>query len=519
VIAEGVRETDLADYQRAARTLLVTPLVTASHPDAGALPLVRRFAAPLGVDLDAVAGYRLELAATCARLVRRVDRFDTTQLVRRGRDRKPFDRRRYAYLCLVLAALGRAGPQVALTELADALRRRAAEIDGLGFDPDEYRHRLAFVDVVRHLLSLGAVTEVESSTTEWVRDPDAGEALYDLERDVLHQVFVPPRVIQHVRSAGALLTTPTASSRDGVRTETRQRLGRLLLEQPVLHLDDLDDAERGYLANQGRRLADDLHRLTGGQLERRAEGLALIDATGGFSDRRFPAGGTAGQVALLLADAMAGEVGHGEVERATVPSVGSRDAATIARLDQARPWTGSGSGVTPGLGDEEPEHATTDRAPGPPHTGVASRLRDEPAAADERHLAQRHPGGTHAGGEPDPATQRTVGSPVDDESDADPAADTSGPLFTDAWLEERAAALGATHGRSFAADLRDDPAALAAAAVQVLSAFDLVRAVPGGVVARPALARYRDVTVNEAPSAQPSLLSATQDTAPGPEDR
>ena len=48
MIAEGVRDTDLGAFQRAARLLLVHPLVTRSHPDPDALSLVRRFAPPLG---------------------------------------------------------------------------------------------------------------------------------------------------------------------------------------------------------------------------------------------------------------------------------------------------------------------------------------------------------------------------------------------------------------------------------------------------------------------------------------
>jgi uncharacterized protein (TIGR02678 family) len=489
VIAEQVRDTELADYQRAVRTLLVHPLVTEAHPDRGALALVRRFAAPLTVDLDAVAGYRLEIDAGCARLVRRLDRLDDTQRVRR-RDRKPFDRRRYAYLCLVLAALGRAGSQVALTELADALKRRAAEIDTLGFDPDNYQHRLAFVDVVRHLLGLGALSEVETSAVEWVRDPEAGEALYDVDRDVVHLVFVPPRVIQHVRSVRALLTAPTAASRDTRRAETRQRLARLLLEHPVVEVADLDEAERTYLVSQAASLTADLQRLTGGQVERRAEGLALVDATGGFSDRRFPAGGTPTQAALLLADAMAaavlsdrgdatGDGGAGatvgaasDLPTATVPRARQRTHDLVERLDAARPA----------------EPAEVD--------GLADHASDPDGAA-----APWSP--------PGPRDEDPIGAPAGTPE----APEASGPLFTDAWLTERARALTATHGRAFAADLRDDPDALARAAVEVLGAFDLVRAVPGGVVARPVIARYRDVRV-EVRRPQPSLLNEHNEPRP-----
>jgi uncharacterized protein (TIGR02678 family) len=467
VIATGVRETDLADYQRAVRSLLVHPLVTETYPDADALPRIRRYLEPLTADLQRIAGYRLQLEATCARLVRRMDRLDDTQLVRR-RDRKPFDRRRYAYLCLVLAALGRVGSQVALTELADALRRRAVEVDGLGFDPDQYRHRLAFADVVRHLLHLGALREVETSTVEWVRDPDAGEALYDVDRDAVHLLFVPSRVVQHTATVAALLAGSVAVSRDTRRAATRQRLARLLLEHPVLMLDDLAAEERSYLASQATTLAAELHRLTGAQVERRAEGVALIDASGSFSDRSFPAGGTPAQVALLLADAMAHPVAEdveGAVTEVSVPRASDLTATLVSRLDAARPSPPN----------ELAEMATA--------TG-----------------ADREAAGADAAG------------PVAD----DTAPHATGPFFPEAWLLERLDALTAAHRRAFAADLRDDPDALLRAATEVLVAFDLVRPVPGGLVARPILARFRDPVVEVASSPQPSLFGA--EATPGPHD-
>jgi uncharacterized protein (TIGR02678 family) len=551
MIADGVRDTDLGAYQRAARTLLVHPLVTRMHPNADALTLVRRFAVQLARDLDSVAGYRLELSPTCARLVKRLDRLDATQGIQLP-GKRPFDRRRYAYLSLVLGALGRAGTQVALTELADALRRRAAEIDGLGFDPDEYRHRLAFVDVVLHLERLGVLSPLEVSGITWLKDPEAGDALYDVDRDAAHALFVPPRVMQHVGSVTALLSGELSASRDARRAAARQRLGRLLLENPVVYLDDLAEADRLYLRNQARSLAADLDQLTGGQLERRAEGVALVDATGGFTDRRFPTGGTPAQVALLLADAIADAVGdgarhgdgdgdNGAVGHATVPAAAAAGAELAARLDAARPeWPGhlepvdvSTERTAPYAGaadDVQPERTATATPPHDP-TGDTTPARPTPPAHDSTHDdAQAAPTAAAAH---DPADDtrpaRTTATPHDptqparataplldptDEVDPAPggaggepyAPPADGPLLTDAWLNETIGRFVASHGNAFAGDLRDDPAALRAAAVDVLAAFDLVRPVPGGLVARPAISRFRDVRVETAPSPQLSLL-------------
>ena len=52
----------------------------------------------------------------------------------------------------------------------------------------------------------------------------------------------------------------------------------------------------------------DVAELTGMTVERRAEGVALLDVSGMFSDRRFPGGGTVAQVALLLANRIADRV-------------------------------------------------------------------------------------------------------------------------------------------------------------------------------------------------------------------
>jgi uncharacterized protein (TIGR02678 family) len=576
VIAEDVRDTDLGAYQRAVRTLLVHPLVTATQPNGDALGLVRRFAAPLGRDLEAVAGYRLEVGPTCARLVKRHDRLDPTQVVQ-PRDRKPFDRRRYAYLALVLGAIVRAGTQVALTEMADALRRRAAEIDGLGFDPDDYRHRLAFVDVALYLEGMGVLRRVESSSVTYLKDPDAGEALYDVDRDAAHQLFVPPRVVQHVGSVRDLLAGGLVASRDTRRAAARQRIARLLLEHPVLYLDDLADGDRAYLRNQARSLADDLSRLTGARLERRGEGIALVDTTGGFSDRRFPGGGTPAQVALLLADAISAAVGHagalgdpdgsgedGEAtgvvtEQVTVPTLAARAAELADAIDRARPTPpvdvpGGGEFLAPGadlggygscagldLLDLGPDPDATELEasglasglgePGPGADLGASGLGPDLDDGDPNGsgLDVNGPGGDLAGAEfdgggPDRGLGRQRGTGAsspdvngsghsadtldadDADADATPTADPTGPFLPDAWLAATVEGLVATHGKAFAADLRADPGALRRAAVEVLAAFDLVRPVPGGIVARPAVARYRDLQVTTAADPQLSLL-------------
>jgi uncharacterized protein (TIGR02678 family) len=84
----------------------------------------------------------------------------------------------------------------------------------------------------------------------------------------------------------------------------RHRLGRRLIDDPAVHLDDLSSAERDYLASvSGRRWLRDRVAEAGFELEERSEGLLAIDPDAIATDRHFPAPmGNAHQLALLLVD-------------------------------------------------------------------------------------------------------------------------------------------------------------------------------------------------------------------------
>ncbi|MFC9251197.1 TIGR02678 family protein [Amycolatopsis thailandensis] len=292
-----ISQFELASYQRAARTLLTNPLITETHPDTRALPLVRRWADDLRGELSRMFGYRLELSATTARLVRVLDLIDGTQPARTATGR-PFDRRRYAYLALTLATLGRGGAQLSLTELADAVAADAGRIDGLGLSTEKPSDRNAFVDAVTWLEARGALRLADGNARRWADDPHAGEALYDIDRDVVFFVYRPSRVLQHIPSVRSLLKGSTAGSRDTRRQEVGQRARRALIEQPVVYFAESPTEVANVLRNG--KAVEDVERLTGCTVERRAEGVALLDPSGSFSDRRFPGTGTVAQTALLL---------------------------------------------------------------------------------------------------------------------------------------------------------------------------------------------------------------------------
>lgn len=467
-VASEVGPLELAEYQKAVRLVLRHPLVTPVFPDAGALPLVRRWAEQLRKDLPEVLGYRLVTTADTARLLRVQDDLESGQpaLTRAGR---PFDRRRYAYLVLTLAALGRSGAQIALSELADAVAADAARIDGLGMDTERKHDRDAFVDAVVWLEARGALRTADGSATAWVGNPDKAEALYDIDRQIAAAVYQPSRVLQHLRSVTDLLSagsTPgLARGRETQRRATAQHARRLVLEHPAVYYADVEESLHGQL--RAPALAEDLERLTGLALERRAEGVALIDTSGRLSDARFPAGGTVAQAALLLAAKIAEQVGKGGVERLAGADAAERRSSAAARVDGALPTRGVFHAVFESLDD-----------PSEDADGV-SFLEN---AVDPGHVP----------------------------------AETAYPFLPETWLRATMRRLVAAFGTGMSSDLREDPDRLTAQAVDLLAAFRLVQKVEGGLLALPLLGRYRSVTAQvktRAPAipwpAQPPLIAST----------
>ena len=78
-VAADVSPLELAEYQKAARLVLRHPLITASYPDASALPLVRRWAGQLRTDFGEVLGYTLLSSGDTIRLRRTQDTLDGTR--------------------------------------------------------------------------------------------------------------------------------------------------------------------------------------------------------------------------------------------------------------------------------------------------------------------------------------------------------------------------------------------------------------------------------------------------------
>jgi uncharacterized protein (TIGR02678 family) len=304
------------EQQRAVRLLLAHPFVTDSRPDPETFSLIRRHARELQRWFAEQLGYRLVVDSELARLHKRPAPGARLRPVR-TQSHSAFDPRRYALLCLVLAALERLEVQTVLSELAGQVALLAASEEGVRrLDLQAYAERQAFVDVVRWLVSLGILTLADGEDTAFLEG--RGDALYDIHSRRLTQLLTVPVPASPPADPAELGAEVYPDTEDGANRRARHRLMRRLIEEPALYLDDLEETERAYLASQRHYLVGQVTARTGLAVEVRREGLAAVDPDGRLTDLTFPGTGTVSHAALLLAERLsvgetAGETGLRDV--------------------------------------------------------------------------------------------------------------------------------------------------------------------------------------------------------------
>lgn len=316
-MAESLLTENLAaERATAVRTLLGQPLLDA-QADPGAFRLVARHGEWLRDWFEKACGWAVTVdpAGGWARLAKRATTVDVSRPLRRTRgSAAPFDRRRYQLLCLISAELVR-HPDTTIGLLAGAVTTEA------GLDTARHGERAAFVDALRALMSWGVLRASGDDVDAYVGS-ERHNALLTADTARLHRLLASaaapsalPGELTTDQAAQRLLDEPrygaaTGDEADGTAGDearlkwARHALARRLLDDPAVHLDDLTDAEAGYLATPGGRkwLRDRLGE-AGFELEERAEGLVAVDADSLATDRHFPAPlGNAHQLALLVAD-------------------------------------------------------------------------------------------------------------------------------------------------------------------------------------------------------------------------
>lgn len=321
-----------AERRTAARLLLAHPLVTSTGPHSDTFPLIRRHADWLAQRFQQVFGYRLLVEASYARLFKAGLGPGSGHRLERPSTGTPFTPRTYAYLALALSVLVTAPEQLLLSQLVADLRAAAVDA-GIGItDTGRQAERRTLAAALRQLVDWGVLVETEGQVTA-VAEERAGEALLTVDRDIARAVVAGP--LAQSRDGADLVRRAADPGFGGPRTYVRRRL----VETPVVHLDDLTDAEREWLRTRQRREAQAFSELLGLEAEIRAEGIALIDTEDDLTDLHLPGTGTVAQAALLLVERLVDRL---RPEDPGHPAVGGRLVIGVPVPD----------GLLPGLLDE-----------------------------------------------------------------------------------------------------------------------------------------------------------------------
>jgi uncharacterized protein (TIGR02678 family) len=321
------------EIARGIRMLLAGPLIDErSSPDQ--FDLIRRRHEPIRKWFDYYCGWALVMEPRLgyARLVKVGAATDPSRPARRLRSgRAPFDRRRYVLLCMIAAEL-LAAPATTIGLLADRIRTATAADEVVSaFDTSSRVERMAFVDALRMLEHLGIV-ETRDGTTESFVESESAKVLYRVDATLLLRMLAAPvgpsqlgvpaaevalrfdELLVAVSRERRYGTAAGAHDAAGAASEVQRNLWlrhtvfRQLVDDPVVHLDELSADERAYLASPtGRQLLRRAADQAGFELEERAEGVLLVDVDAIATDSRFPDDASTAKVAaLLLLDIMSG---------------------------------------------------------------------------------------------------------------------------------------------------------------------------------------------------------------------
>lgn len=205
-----------------------------------------------------------------------------------------------SWFFLLVAAAESMPSRVAIGQFVTAARAAAAEA-GMASTGD-IAERRAIVAALRLLDDRGLVEQVDGDIDGFVRDENAPVLLAIQHTRLVHAIanFAP----------GDPVADPMGWLADVEREpEAARRMRRRLVDDTVVHVCELDEAEADWLSRRVR--GDDggpLAQAFGLHLERRAEGAAFVVPEDVVRYGRelgplaFPVPGTLGQAALLLCD-------------------------------------------------------------------------------------------------------------------------------------------------------------------------------------------------------------------------
>jgi uncharacterized protein (TIGR02678 family) len=284
----------------AIRSLLAAPLIGPEAPEA--LAEIRRHRREVERFFGDELGYRLDASRRGLARLAKVPGPGHEPRGLRTRGGRRFDARRYALVCLVLAATEAAGERTTAARLFQEVATGAASLEGFSFSTSVGADRRAFVQAVQAVEGLGVLELVEGEEERFARGEEGADALYRVDRErlaLLPTTSAPPSLFT---SPEQLPTDVYPDSEEGRVRRRRHRVMRALVEQPVVYAEDLADEEREYLVSQRSRIERLLREQAGLTLEVRAEGWVAVDEDGELTDVSWPDYATPQVAALRICD-------------------------------------------------------------------------------------------------------------------------------------------------------------------------------------------------------------------------
>lgn len=175
--------------------------------------------------------------------------------------------RDYALLCCVLAYLeGITGyEQFLLSDLCSEVQ--ALYPGELGLDWRNYEHRKSLVRVLQLLVSLGVLSVVDGDTSLF-NQSEGTEVLYEVSVVARYFMRSYPKDLFHFQTKEEILAAELfEGEEESTGARRRNRVYRQLLLSPSVHREEAEEGDFLYLRNFRTRLAEDLEKHTGLQLE------------------------------------------------------------------------------------------------------------------------------------------------------------------------------------------------------------------------------------------------------------
>ena len=349
-LARRQRELELEEQREAIRVLLRQPLIPAEGETADAFRLIRRNADWLKQWFQRWPGWTLVIASDVARLRKHPSpRKDATRGLpeKGGTDRSLFTRHGYALLCLVLATLEGEQRQTTLQQVArktEFAARADAELRELEFEYDArlLAHRRELVAIMRWLERIGVLARTDGDDKNYASGET--DCLYRIDRAALTAVLCSIRGASTIAAdtTDALIDrlneVEMPESPEALNRDLQNLLVRRLLDDPVVYFDELTPREYEYFVNQGERLLREVSHVTGMIVERRAEGVAMLDPSGEWTDVGLPEAGTRGHSTLLIAEWLGGRLRDGGQPTITIARDELRTRVAELAGEYARYW-------------------------------------------------------------------------------------------------------------------------------------------------------------------------------------